>query len=75
MKVGLVREVDADRLVTFELDGSNGSFAQDVEVGSLSVGGKVASSSIASLSLVWTCTNDRAKCVEDADVVAGPTGS
>jgi len=69
---GLVCEVDADSLVTFQLYRSHGSFAQNMQIWSVCIRGKPASSSIASLSLVGTCTSDRAERVENTDVVARP---
>lgn len=53
--VGLrvVREVDADCSVSFKLHRKNRSLAQNVQVGSLSVVGEIASGGIASLALVW----------------------
>jgi hypothetical protein len=39
----------------------------------LGVGSKIATSSIATLALVGTDTTDRAKRVEDTNVIAGPS--
>ena len=73
MSFCLMFEVDTHGLATSKLHGSHDSFAQNMKIGSFRVGSEVASSGIAALSLVGTCTYDSAKRVEDTDMVTRPT--
>lgn len=73
LRLGLVREVDTNSFIIVELDRCYGCLAQDVKVGSLCVGSKVASRGVATFAFVGTCADNRAKRVEASDVVARPS--
>ena len=73
VRFGLVYEVDTNSCITLKLYGSHDSFAKNMEIQSLCVWSELASSSIATLSFVGTCTDDSAKRVEDAEVITRPT--